>query len=118
MIGLLLLLQGPPACPANVACINWTAVTQNTDNTAVSGPIRYRVHRQNGAQWIQLTEVSQVGVTLTGLPLGEQCFAVTAVDALDRESDRSNVSCKTLKVPAPTDGSIEAPTDGSIEYPK
>lgn len=110
-----------PPIPANEVCITWTAPSLNTDTppTPIVLPISYNVWQQSGSTWVLITTTKVVALQIKGLPLGAQCFRVTAFyDASRIESTPSLSACKTLRLPAPTDGSIEAPTDGSIEYPK
>jgi len=105
-------------CPSNVACIAWAAPTQNTDNSPITHPLRYRLYRNVGAAAVVVSDTTSLNADIAGLPLGQQCFYATAIDTVSGyESDPSNTTCKTLRLPAPTDGSIEAPTDGSIEFP-
>lgn len=110
------------ACPASVpsdrVCIAWTPPTTNNDNTPVSAPLKFRIYRKVGTTYVSVVETTGVDITIPGMPKGNQCFVVTALDALARESAISNSVCKLLRVAAPTDGSIEAPSDGSIEFPK
>ncbi len=105
--------------PSNADCVQWVAPTTFTDTTPINHPLRYRVYRKIGTNYQSPSDVTALGATFTGLPLGQQCFGVTAVDTVTlTESAIADVGCKLLKLPAPSDGSIEAPTNGSIEPPK
>jgi hypothetical protein len=116
----------PNPVPANVACVRWQP------STGWSTGVPYRagtvityhvVLHANGQVVRTLTTTTGLDATIRGLPAGQHCFAVFAkvtpvdVGASDT-SALSNVACKTLRFPGPTDGSIVGPTDGSIEQPR
>lgn len=120
---LVLLLLGATAqaaCPANVLCVSWSASTKFSDGSAFppNTVVVYRVWLMvNGKanRLLHRTE-SPLRADIKDLALGNRCVAVEA-DAAGGAS-LSNIVCKTLRLPAPTEGSIEAPTEGSIEEPK
>lgn len=117
ILNLLLLLAGGASCPSSVACLSWNPPATYVAGNPITKPIRYRVFRQAGSDWVLQLETTESRADVAGLALGPQCFRVTAVDVTSgRESAPSDTACKTLRPEAPTDGSIEAPTDGSIEY--
>lgn len=107
-----------PAFADTTATITWTATTQyEGGETIPSGKVvMYKVYRgPRGQAKSLITQTINTGTVVFSQPLGEQCYQVTAtVDGV--ESRASNESCKIMRMPGPTDGSIEAPTDGSIEY--
>ena len=101
----------PPT--SNDVCVEWTVASTYTDGSAISRPVTYQVLR-NG---VPVTTTALVSITLVKEPLGRQCYRVVAI--VDNvHSAQSNESCKHIRSPAPTDGSIEAPSDGSIEFPQ
>lgn len=109
--------QAQTTCATNEACVNWTAATTFVDGTPLPATgVTYNVYSQVvNTPPVLRTTVAASSVVLKGLPLGDHCFWVrTVVNGV--ESDNSNIACKTLRMPAPTDGSIAPPTDGSIVY--
>lgn len=112
----------PATIPSNVACVTWTAPATNTDTTPIAAaqlPLTFHVYRQvSPTAWQDIWVTPDTTAIIPGLALGQQCFAITAMDQKGAESLISISKCKTLRLPAPSDGSIEAPTDGSIEFPK
>jgi hypothetical protein len=107
------LLGGPAlaqtACVTekDAACIRWVAPTQNEDNSPIVGTITYEVYRVTspGAGEILVTTFA----TSTRLSLqrgGRQCYFVIARTSLG-PSAPSNIACKTMRMRAPTNGSIE-----------
>ena len=103
------------ACEGRTVCVSWEAVTKNTDGSAAATPMKYRVWRVTGATKVFLVETAALNATLQNEPLGDQCWAATAVDSLGRESALSNKACKTVRNPGPTNGAFEGPKDGSFE---
>lgn len=98
-----------------VALLWWTAPTLMDDGSAIAGALSYRVYRgPKGAPKSFVAQTSALTIRLERQPLGEQCYALTAVLGT-LESMRTNEVCKTMRLDPPTDGSIERPTDGSIE---
>jgi hypothetical protein len=107
----------------NVVCVEWRAPTTNDNGTPLSAaqkPLRFRLWRRlpNGDFFPTEIGTQNLFLRVTREPLGEQCYAVSAIDKQDRESGVSCYVCKTLRFPGPTNGSIEAPSDGSIEDKK
>jgi len=105
IFGILAAVVSTVALAANTASLSWTAVTTNTDGSAVSGAVTYNVYQ--GASAGALTSV-QTGLTTTsatvtaGLADGATvCFAVTAV-AGGIESAQSAVACKTFPAGVPS----------------
>jgi len=107
-------------CKSHEVCLSWTAPTHNVDSTVIATdqkPVKYRVYRKVTDGFTRLAETAGLELKLVTEPRGEQCYAVTAVDAKNAESDYSGVACTTVRFPGPTDGTIEAPSDGAIETP-
>lgn len=124
-ISLLLLLCAVSAraiaqtpCAANIACVSWIASAGYTNNTPYPAGtvVQYVVKlvSSTGTVIRDLGSTTSLSYTAKGLPKGSRCFAVVArVQGID--STLSNVTCKVIRFPAPSDGKIEAPTDGAIE---
>lgn len=109
------LAQTPDVCSSSEACLSWTTATRYIDDSPITVPVLNRVYGGLEGQPPRiLAETMASQVKLTDLSPGSNCFFIRTVVA-DRESTNSNISCKTIRSPGPTDGSIEAPTDGSIE---
>jgi hypothetical protein len=107
-------------CPSDRVCISWQGPADNSDGSrfeSVQLPLTYRIWRRSATgQWQRLTYSTQgLSIGLVGEPRGLQCYAVTAIDALGRESGMSCYSCKTVRFPGPSDGRIERPSDGRLE---
>jgi hypothetical protein len=101
------------ACPADRACLSWTAPTRNVDNSPIRLPITYRVYRI-GSPIVLVGTTQAQSFVVTQQPSGQQCFVVTA-NTIGGESEFSNQACKFLRPSAPTDGAIEALSNGAIE---
>ncbi len=93
------------------ATLVWTNPTQWSDGQALAAPVTINVYRDG--ELVRQIAAPATSLTLTAEPYGQRCYALTAtVDGI--ESALSNSACKTVKLPAPTDGRIAAPTGGSI----
>jgi hypothetical protein len=114
---ILALAQAQTTCKGTEACLSWRAPTRYTDGTSIPAgtAITYRIYRQtNGIMTGLSNTTSSTSIKLISQPRGEQCYAVTA-NIGGSESVISNIGCKLIRSPGPTDGSIERPTDGGIE---
>jgi hypothetical protein len=125
ILGVVIALAAASAAGAGVsgsreALLSWTRPTQYVNGTTLpaSRPLKYRIYRGTSptscSGFSMLVETSALQLLLTNQPLGRQCYCVTAVDVMD-ESLRTGPGCKTMRLSAPTEGSIEKPTEGSIE---
>ena len=104
-------------CKSSEACLSWGRPLQYIDGTAIPATVEitYRVYRRtNGIMTALANTTTGTAIKLINQPRGEQCYAVTAIIG-GNESALSNMSCKFIRFPGPTDGSIERPTDGGIE---
>lgn len=109
--------QTPP-CTSSEACVGWNASTTMEDGSQITSPVTYRVLAQKAPSApVEVAVTAALAVKLSSLGPGSWCFFVRAI-VNGVESVNSNTACKTLRIAAPTDGSIEAPSDGSIEFPK
>ena len=92
-----------PATTPTQAVVSWTAVTTNTDGSAVTQPITYNLYQGlTGALAKIQSGLSVLTLTITaGLTVGtSQCFAVTAVEA-GVESAQSPQACTAIQNPTP-----------------
>ena len=108
-----------PASGPREALLSWQAPTKMTDNSNIpaGATLSYRVYHGTSRTicgTTVLTTVTTLQVLLTNQPLGLQCYCVTAL-LNGSESTPAGPGCKTMRLPAPTEGAIEAPTEGSIE---
>jgi hypothetical protein len=104
-------------CKSSEACLSWTPPTRYSDGTNIAPgtAITYRIYRQtNGIMTALPNTTAGTAIKLLNQPRGEQCYAVTAIIG-GSESVLSNMGCKQIRFPGPTDGGIERPTDGGIE---
>jgi len=98
--------RGAESSGARSALLTWTAPTTNTDGSAITGTVTYRVYRgAAGQQKTQVATTPNRQLLLTGQPLGRQCYHVTAFTTA--ESAPSAEACKTMTLSPPTDGAIE-----------
>jgi hypothetical protein len=83
-----------------IAALSWTAPTQNTDGTALSDLVGYRVyHGTSSSELSDVVEISGAGTTaysFATLPPGTHYFAVAAYTAAGVESAMSGVGSKTI----------------------
>ena len=85
----------PPA-PTGSAALAWTAPTQRTDGTAITGALTYTVyHGPSATSLPDKVPVSGLSHVYAGLASGTHCFAVTATEA-GAESPMSGVGCKVV----------------------
>lgn len=75
------------AAPSTTTKIAWTASTLNTDGTALTDLKAYRVY-QNGAKVAEVSATT-LSYSITNLAPGTYTFAVTAVNAAGKESDKA-----------------------------
>jgi hypothetical protein len=82
------------------ATVTWTAPTTNTDGTALTNLSGYRIVYGRAADDLdQSSMVSNPGLTsfpVSNLTQGTWYFAVVAVNSAGAESDKSNVTSKTI----------------------
>lgn len=90
------------------ARLTWTAPAQYTDGKPITEALTYRAYRRadGSQQRVLVWEGSVTEVLLTDQPLGRQCYVVTAVGS-GGESEPSAEGCKFMRLPPPTDGSVE-----------
>lgn len=94
--------------------LTWTLPTLYTDGSSIPASKVIAINVYRGSLAIATIDKRPTGVLLTAEPYGVQCYSITAV--IDNiESASSGTGCKTVRVPAPTDGRISAPTGGIIK---
>lgn len=110
-------------CKSSEACLSWQPPTRYepacdsciAEPIAAGTVITYRIYRRtNGILTALANTTTGTAIKLINQPRGEQCYAVTAIIG-GTESRLSNMGCKQIRFPGPTDGGIERPTDGGIE---
>ena len=95
-------VETPPVTePNNFAILNWTAPTENTDNsllTDLSGfRIYYGTNSNDLSQMIEVNSPSTVQYKIDNLAKGDHYFTVVAINALGMESDLSNIVNKRIE---------------------
>ena len=108
--------------PTNGVWITWPETKKNVDGSNIETAVSYRVYRNTGLvngsidplNSFFVVETDNINVLIRKQPIGKQCYAVAAKTALG-QSLFTNALCKTMKLPAPTDGKISRPSDGAIE---
>lgn len=100
---LALLFLLPPIAAATNLTLTWTAPTQNTDTSAIAGPITYNLY--GGMQGQALTLLSGMPISTTtnvrsNVNPGTICYAVTAV-VNGLESAQTPPVCTTILAPPP-----------------
>ena len=116
-------------CKSSEACLSWLPPARVNDCTTVEpivcsqraitaaelAALTYRIYRlTNGIMTALPNTTAGTAIKLINQPRGNQCYAVTAILG-GSESVLSNMNCKMIRFPGPTDGGIERPTDGGIE---
>jgi hypothetical protein len=88
------------ALASGSATVNWTAPTQNTDDTPLTDLAGYRIiYGRSADQLDQSADVTNPGLTsyrIDNLSVGTWYFAVIVINASGVESDISNVATKIL----------------------
>lgn len=92
-----------PSAARDEARLGWQPPTTNTDGTAISGALTYRVYRSTGSGSTAFAfqcQTSAATASLLAQPVGLQNYRVTASVA-GVESAPSNVASKTVVAPTP-----------------
>jgi hypothetical protein len=90
-----------PVTPVGQAQLTWSVVTLNTDNSAVAGPINYKIFAGTATPLEVKATVSTPSYLVTGLTPGTWLFAVSAVDKDGNESAQSATVSKVVTGVAP-----------------
>jgi hypothetical protein len=100
----------PPATGTGTATLTWTAPTQNTDGTAITGALSFNVYKGASAAALTLLKAVSGGPTTdTGLAAGTYYYAVSAVNNSGVESARSAAASLTIAPPVTTPKTPSAP---------
>lgn len=89
---------------SRTATLHWSAVTQTVAGDPVTGAITYNVYQGAKGSTSKAkvkTGVSPLTFAVTGLPVGETCFNVSAQTAVNAEGGLSSEACKSFS-PDPT----------------
>ncbi len=88
----------PPATGS--ATLSWTAPTKNTDGSPITGLAGYHVYYgmdpNNLTHTVNVAGAAATSYVVTGLNTGKYYFAVSAYNAMGRESVKSNIASKTI----------------------
>lgn len=99
---LLLLLTASAPLYAGTATLSCTAPTQNTDGSAISGPLTFNWYRGTSASGlIKIGSSPACSYTDNAAPSGTNYWAVTAVSSTGVESAKSAVVSKAVPDPTP-----------------
>jgi fibronectin type III domain protein len=92
--------SGTPPTPAGTATLSWTAPTKNADGSPITGLAGYHVYYgtdpNNFTQTIKISGAAHTTYVVSGLSAGKYYFAVSAYNAMGRESAKSNVASKSI----------------------
>lgn len=90
-----------PQSSNGAATLSWTPPTRNTDGSTLTNLAGYRIYYGTSASSLNRTiRIDSAGVTsyvVTDLAPGTHYFAVTALNSLGAESERSTVVSKTIR---------------------
>jgi hypothetical protein len=90
----------PPPPATGSATLTWTAPTENTNGTPISGLAGYHIYygtTQNAwTTTITVASPTQTSYVVSGLAHGTYYFAVVAYNAAGMDSPESNVASKTI----------------------
>jgi hypothetical protein len=95
----------PDPVPRDALRLNWTAPTTWAEGGNIPTPsqLTYTVYRMVGTTPTLLCTTVALSAGLTGLPVGQQCYALTAKTPLsvpaNTESVRTATVCKTIAPP-------------------
>jgi hypothetical protein len=88
------------AVSSGTATLSWTAPTINTDGSALTNLSGYRIYYGTSAgaldQTIQLSGTGLITYVISNLSPATYYFALTAINSLGIESDKSNIVSKVI----------------------
>jgi hypothetical protein len=88
------------AVSSGTATLSWTAPTVNTDGSALTNLSGYRIYYGTSAgaldQTIQLSGTGLITYVISNLSPATYYFALTAINSLGIESDKSNIVSKVI----------------------
>lgn len=89
-----------PPLAAGSATLSWTAPTKNMDGSPITGLAGYHVYYgmdpNNLTHTVNVAGAASTRYVVKGLSAGTYYFAVSAYNAMGRESVKSNVASKTI----------------------
>lgn len=91
------------AVTTQTVTVTWSAPTQHTDNTPITGALTYNLYQGNVGAAPVLKQAGIVGLTVTrsGMPTSpQQCFTVSAVEG-GKEGPQSASVCADATAAAP-----------------
>ncbi len=90
--------SGSGSATLNSVNLSWAAPTTNVDGSALTDLAGYKVHygpsSNNYTQSVTIGNIT--GASISDLPDGIWCFAVSAYDTSGNDSSLSNETCQTL----------------------
>lgn len=90
----------PPSSQPGAAILEWTVPTTQTNGSTLADLAGYRIHYGKSAgaldQTIEISNPSVSRYVIEGLKPGTYYFAVTAFNARNHESERSNAGMKDI----------------------
>ncbi len=91
---------GTPPPALGTATLSWTAPTKNADGSPITDLAGYHVYYgtdpRNFTQTIKISGAGHTTCVVYGLSAGKYYFAVSAYNAMGRESMKSNVLSKSI----------------------
>jgi hypothetical protein len=91
---------GTPPPATGSATLSWTAPTKNTDGSPITGLAGYHIYYgtdpNHFARIIKISGAASTKYVVNGLSPGTYYFAVSAYNAMGRESVKSNVVSKSI----------------------
>jgi hypothetical protein len=91
---------GTPPTPLGTATLSWTAPTKNADGSLITALAGYHIYYgtdpHNFTQTIRIKGAAHTTYVVLGLTAGKYYFAVSAYNAMGRESVKSNVVSKSI----------------------
>jgi hypothetical protein len=93
-------LAPPPPPATGSASLSWTAPTENTDGTPITGLAGYHIYYGTSADLLDTTitvaDATQTSYVISGLTAGTYYFAVVAYNSAGIDSADSNIVSKTI----------------------
>jgi Fibronectin type III domain len=96
-----IVVKAPAAAPTTgSATLSWTAPTENTDGTPITGLAGYHVYYGTSASALTTTitvaDATETSYVVGGLAPGTYYFSVVAYNSAGMDSPESNVASKTI----------------------
>jgi Fibronectin type III domain len=95
-----ILVKAPASTTTGSAALTWTAPTENTDGTPITGLGGYHIYYGTSASamttTITVADATETSYVVGGLAPGTYYFAVVAYNSAGMDSPESNVGSKTI----------------------